>query len=311
MTTRPRSTAGVRTRTVHALASALASWALASCALASCALGCEPDPAPTAPEPAPPTGATVEEVVSASQGPLTLSVRNVAQDGWSGRLVVATLAAEGRALRVLPSPRPTPLSEIVAGVSPRQPFAAICGGFYDPSGAPMGLVRAGGVEHHALGERGGSGVLAITGGGARVEPATGFEGAGVTDALQSIDRLVVRGESVVGAGASDRRAARSAIALGEDGAVHLAVAFDERAVVAEDAAVITLGPGSAQTGPTLAQWAALLRADPAEGGLGARDALGLDGGFSTSLVVKSDARALSVIAARATINAILVAYPDG
>ena len=35
-------------------------------------------------------------------------------------------------------------------------------------------------------------------------------------------------------------------------------------------------------------------------------ALGLDGGYSTSLVVKSDTRALSVVAYRATINGLLV-----
>lgn len=269
--------------------------------------GCTPsEPEPTPDTPA--SSAQVEEVVSAEDGPLALSIREVSQEGWSGRMVVVRLRArDGRRVRVLPAERPTPLAELVAPTSPPQPFAAICGGFYDPSGDPMGLVRVDGREVSPLGENGGSGVFAVGEGDVRILRADGFDPAHYASAIQSIDRLVSRGESLVRSG-SDRRAARSAVAIAGSGELRFAVAFDTRAIASEDPARIELGPESARTGPTLAQWAELLRLDEAEGGVGATEALGLDGGYSTSLVVKSNTRALSVVATRATINGLLVTY---
>ena len=86
----------------------------------------------------------------------------------------------------------------------------------------------------------------------------------------------------------------------KDGVLYLVVAFDERAIASEEDARIVLDEDSGTTGPTLGEMAALLIA------IGARDALGLDGGFSTSLTVKSTRHALRIEAFRATINAILV-----
>ncbi|HJL17384.1 MAG TPA: phosphodiester glycosidase family protein [Sandaracinaceae bacterium LLY-WYZ-13_1] len=272
---------------------------------------CEPstDPAPEPRgSPAPPSEAAgVEEETRAAQDGLTLSIRRVAQDGWRGRLVVASLAPEvARAARVVPSDAPRPLRRIVAERAPPQPFAAIDGGFYDPHGDPMGLVRTGGVDRHPLTDGGGSGIFVLGDDGPRIVHRDAYDARGVREALQSIDRLVVDGRSVVGEGASDRRAARSAVALDADGALHLAVAFDDEAVVDEGPAHVALGVASGRTGPTLAQWAALLARDAEDGGVGAADALGLDGGFSTSMVVKSAARSLRVEAHRATIGAIVV-----
>ncbi len=244
---------------------------------------------------------------------MTMTVREVEGDGWRGRVVdVAFTNGRDRHLRILPSERPAPLSEIVARAHPPQPFAAIDGGFYDTDQRPMGLVRTGGVDHHPVGERGGSGVLYVEGGLPRIVHTEAYRPEpSVTEALQSIDRLVNRGASVVAPTASARRAARSAVAIDAAGAVHLVVAFDEAAVATEEAARIELGREATRTGPTIAEWAALLARDPAEGGVGATEALGLDGGFSTSLVVKSEAQSLTIVPYNATINAVLLTVNDG
>ena len=274
---------------------------LALLALVACTP--EPPPAPPAPD-----DTEIREQTHAEQSSMTLSVREVTQPGWHGRLVEVTFSAgAGRHVRVLPSARPAPLREIVAEASPPQPYAAIDGGFYDTRGEPMGLVRAGGADIHAVGEQGGSGIFLVEGNVPRIVHRDAYAPSErIPEALQSIDRLVNAGSSVVSPTASERRAARSAIAIDARGGLHLVIAFDERAVAHEEEARIELGPDATRSGPTIAQWAQLLRRPVEEGGVGARDALGLDGGFSTSLVVKSEARALSVVAHNATINGLLI-----
>ena len=273
-------------------------WKGAGLFLLAVTLGCEstPVPPPVGAEPPPPSG----------HSEMTLSVTEVTEPGWSGRVVVASFSnGADRQMRVLPSARPRPLQEIVAGVAPPQPFAAINGGFYETDGEPMGLVRAGGRERHGLGERGGSGVFYVSGAVPHIVHRDAYPSSEGGDALQSIDRLVAGGRSVVSEAASDRRAARSAVAIDAEGALHLVVAFDERAVETESEALIQLGDQSGRTGPTIAQMAALLLRSRDDGGVGAQDALGLDGGFSTSLVVKSEARALTIVPFHATINALV------
>jgi hypothetical protein len=264
----------------------------AACSLL--ALACEPE-RPREDEP--------EQVlvVRSEDGPLTLSVRTVSSDAWSGRVVVASYAQRGREVRVVPSEAPRSLDGIVGPIGARQPFAAIDGGFYDLSGAPMGLVRSAGRDVAPLRETGGSGVFLLEHGAPRIVHRDAYRASDdVTDAVQSIDRLVSGGRSLVSADASDRRAARSAIALDGGGTLHLVVAFDERAVAEEEAARIVLDEDSGTTGPTIGEMAQILV------DLGARDALGMDGGFSTSLTVKSTQRSLRIEAYRATINAVLV-----
>jgi hypothetical protein len=264
-------------------------------ALAMIALiGCETPPPP----PAPP--ALPEESVHAEDGPLSLSIRRIEQDAWSGRLIVATFAPRARTIRVVPSEGPRPLDAIVGPIGSPQPFAAIDGGFYDLEGAPMGLVRTGGEDVARLREGGGSGVFFVDDAPHIVHRDAYRPTRAIREAVQSIDRLVADGASLVSPNASDRRAARSAIAISADGALHLVVAFDQRAIALEEDARIVLDEDSGTTGPTLGEMAALLIS------IGARDALGLDGGLSTSLTVKSAEHALRVEAFRATINAILV-----
>jgi hypothetical protein len=262
-----------------------------------------PRPTPAAP----PAEIAIDETVRTADGPMTLSMQRVAAEGWSGRLVVASFAPEGRSVRVVPSERAQPLDAIVGPLSPRQPFAAIDGGFYDLHGEAMGLVRTGGRDVHPLTAEGGSGVLVIEGRRARIVHRDAYDSAeGIGEAVQSIDRLAEGGRVLVGTEASLRRAARSAVAIDADGGVHLVVAFDERSIAREEEARIVLDEDSATTGPTLREMAELLVRAREDGGVGARDALGLDGGFSTSLTVKSAARALRVEAFRGTSSAVLV-----
>lgn len=60
------------------------------------------------------------------------------------------------------------------------------------------------------------------------------------------------------------------------------------------------------TGMSLAAWADLLARPVADGGLGATAALGLDGGYSTSMAIHVGELDLDLVAHRATINALRV-----
>ncbi len=242
------------------------------------------------------------ETLHAEHDGMTLSVRQVTGEGWSGRLVVVAFASpHERHVRVVPSESPRPLDAILGATRPAQPYAAIDGGFYDVDSEPMGLVRTDGVDVRALSENGGSGVFLTEGGRPRIVHRSEYVASEqVREGLQSIDRLVHEGRSLVSPHASPRRAARSAVAIDGDGKLLLVVAFDDRSVVREEEARIELGSQSGQLGPTFGEMAELLVL------AGARDALGLDGGISTALTVKSSVRSLRIDGFRGTINSIVV-----
>lgn len=229
-------------------------------------------------------------------------------NGWSGTVVVASFPKGGYDVRVLPSPKPAPLDTILAADPVAAPFAAIDGGFYDREGQPMGLVRTGGRDVAPLRKGGGSGVFVYTDGVAHVVHRDRFTAG--TEALQSIDRIVSGGASLVRDKPGSRRAARSAVALDAAGGLHLVVAYDQRAVVSQREGEVQLGPHSASSGPTLAQMATLLTRSPGAGGVQAEEALGMDGGISTALTVDNGAQSLHVRPFNATINALAV-QPSG
>lgn len=125
-------------------------------------------------------------------------------------------------------------------------------------------------------------------------------------AVQSIDRLVDEGRSLVRETSTARRAARSALAIDRQKRLHFVVAFDERAIDRDEGGQIALNTQSGSTGPTLSEMAELLLRRPADGGIGAWTALGLDGGYSTNIEFKdADDHVFRVAAYRATINAIV------
>ena len=231
---------------------------------------------------------------------LRVSQRAIAVDGGPGRLIVVEVPPMA-VVEVVPVWAPSALQAFVE-VAPGRACAAINGGFYDLQGAMGWVVHAGG-EVAPLRATGGSGVLVIDGEGARIVHRDDAKGR-PREALQSIDRLVDGGRSVVGAGARPDADARSAVGLRGDGTMVFAVVFADAAVVREDGGRVELGPASSTTGLSLAAWAELLARPVAEEGLGVVTALNLDGGYSTSLVVNVGGVELEVVAHGATINAL-------
>lgn len=226
--------------------------------------------------------------------------RPIAVEGGPGRLIVVELPASAR-IEVLPSPEPGPLQDLAPPI-PGSACAAINGGFYDSRGA-MGWVQHAGREHATLRSSGGSGVLVITADGPRIAHRDDVLGD-PQEALQSIDRLVVGGQSVVGPRARPDADARSAVAIRRDGTVVFALVFSELAVEREAPGRVELDARSSSTGLGLSAWAELLARPVADGGLGVDSALNLDGGYSTSASIHVGSFDLEVLAHGATINAL-------
>lgn len=224
-----------------------------------------------------------------------------------GRLWILTIDPARASLGVLPSTRPTPLSSLTGGL--QGDFVAINGGFYDEANRPMGLVVSAGAEHARLRRGGGSGVFFVKGG----EPGIVHRREDILlhpldEAVQSIDRLVDESEVLVRLREGLPHDARSAVAIDWLGRVHLVAAVDERSIASAHGNRVQLGPETTATGPTLWQLADFLARPVLAGGLGARVALNLDGGFSTALQARIRGETLSVSGYRGTINA-LVARP--
>ncbi len=233
--------------------------------------------------------------------------RPVAVEGGPGRLVVVEVPVGAR-VEVVPSSEPRALQELAPAIA-GSACAAINGGFYDSRGA-MGWVRHDGRDAAALRPWGGSGLLTVGPEGAKIVHQDDVVGA-PSEGLQSIDRVVADGRSVVGPRARPDADARSAVAIRGDGTVLFALLFAEQAVVHETAGRVELGARSSSTGLSLAAWAELLARPVADGGLGAATALNLDGGYSTSASIHVGSFDLEVLAHGATINALRVcAGPD-
>lgn len=176
------------------------------------------------------------------------------------------------------------------------PWAAINGGFYDPEGRAMGLVVSGGRERSAFVRGGGSGVFFVGPAGPAVVHRDAWK-PGPAEALQSIDRLVDEGRSLV-----KRRegplAARSAVAVGADRLWLLALAGEQSVVPLSDGARLDATAGNGLPLGVFAEW--IVRST------GAITALNLDGAVSTQLAVRTSAGAFRVRGERGTINAIVL-----
>ena len=255
-----------------------------------------------APAPAPALDVTTDGV-RFHQTALTLA-------GGPGRLLVAEFPPTAP-LEVLPASAPRPLASII-GAPDGRACAAINGGFYSAGGADdrgaMGWVVHAGEEAAPLRPGGGSGVLLVDATATRIVHRDGAAGR-PREALQSIDRLVDAGRSLVGPNARPDPDARSAVALRADGTVIFAVVFADVAVARERPGRVELGPASSSTGLSLAAWAELLARPVADGGLGALTALNLDGGYSTSMAIHIGDVHLDVVAHAATINALRACAP--
>lgn len=167
------------------------------------------------------------------------------------------------------------------------------GGFYDDEA--MGLVVHGGVVHAPLTDVGGSGVLqSSAGGGITIVHRTAWS-PGPSEALQSIDRLVDEGVSLVKRREGVPETSRVAIGRDATGIVAV-VAAGEQSTIRK--------PGRMELGASehegLPLWAfADLLVE-----LGVRQAVNLDGGISTEANVVVDGRRFVVTGGIGTINAV-------
>ncbi len=219
------------------------------------------------------------------------------QLGWrvaerTGVAWAARVPRDGR-LTVKPSDDVRTLSELTVGETGA--WAAINGGFYEDG--PMGLVVSDGVEQHPLAERGGSGVVEFDPMPVGVVHRDAWK-PGAKQALQSIDRLVDAGASLVKPREGAHLDARSAVAVSADGVWVVAAVANESVVAGSDGVklVRTVGHGLA-----LSEFADLLVA-----GLHAEQALNLDGAVSTQMVVSIPPWRWMVAGERGTINGVVV-----
>lgn len=211
----------------------------------------------------------------------------------AGRAWRVRVPLPGRA-SIAPSEDVVPFSELLP--TDQGPWAAVNGGFYERG--PMGLVVSGGVEHNPLSARGGSGVFQWTPAGPRIVHRTAWT-PGAPEAVQSIDRLVDAGRSLVKARPDARSAARSAVAISAD-ALWLVV-------LADDASIHELPGVGVQLEDTVVLGLPLWTfAEYLVQELGAQTALNLDGAISTQLAVSTSTGGYAVRGERGTINAVVV-----
>ena len=223
--------------------------------------------------------------------------------------------AHGKAWRVhVPLPgrvqvRPSPTGGVVpfSDLLPTDagPWAALNGGFYERG--PMGLVVSDGIEVSPLSSRGGSGVFSWGPAGPAVVHRTAWH-AGAPQALQSIDRLVDAGKSLVKRKEAARSAARSAVAI-SDGQLWLVALADDDSI---DPLPGGAGPGEGgvQLHDTVVIGLPLwIFADYLVDQLGARSALNLDGAISTQLLVRTPGHSFEVRGENGTIDSVVIRPP--
>ena len=240
-----------------------------------------------------------EERFTLSAGEVPVAVR-AARAGRRSLIVVRAEIPPTADFRVEPSERPRALASIVG----RLEGVAINGGFYDTEGRALDLVRSAGRTIRPLRQSGGSGVLVHDESGFRIVHRDADIPEAAPNALQSIDRIVAEGRSLIGPNARPERDARSAVATFADGSARFYAIFSTEAIAREacesTSCVFELDEASTTSGLSLAELADHLLSE------GARAALNLDGGFSTSFEARGGGRHLQVIAHGATINALVV-----
>ncbi len=234
-----------------------------------------------------------EPLVLADDGGLRLEAQRWRDDGASGQLWRVRVP-RGGAAEVRAGEGIVPLASLAP--TDAGPWALINGGFYDEALRPMGLVVRDGVEVAPLRQGGGSGIFAVDEGGARIVHRDDY-GGGARQALQSIDRLVDAGASVVRSRNPDR-AARAAVALTDEAMWLIVAAGDESIRRVDDGVWLRQ---TARRGLPLGAFASYLVAE-----LGADTALNLDGGGSVNLSVRTEALSLDILGERGTCNGLLL-----
>lgn len=219
-----------------------------------------------------------------------------------GRLWLVSLPVDA-AVRVIPAPEPARLTDLIppdAG-----PMAAINGGFYDTRGRPLGAVISRGRVHNQGRAGGGSGVLIVSDTGPGIVPYPRFadQADQVREALQSIDRIIADGHSVVRVGAPGGYGVRSAVAIAGDRLLF--------AVAAADWGIREVAQGIDLRWPALMGLPLWAFAELLVEASGAEAALNLDGGDSTQLIVRGRGFEFHINSGGRTINGILVSPAAG
>jgi hypothetical protein len=174
---------------------------------------------------------------------------------------------------------------------------AINGGFFDLDRTPMGLVIADGIEVAPLRRAGGSGILEVRDGKPRILHHSEFS-PGANQALQSIDRIVAGGRSLVRQRPGARLAARAAVAMSAELIWFVLAASDE--LWPTTAAETTLHAAAARGLPL---WAL---ADYLVSVLGAQDGLNLDGSVSAQMAARIGDYELGIKGIGMTVNALVM-----
>ena len=210
-------------------------------------------------------------------------------------------------LDVVPYPTVQPFTAFLPGASPGEPatpWVAINGGFYEHSalgGAKaMGLVVSDGAVATPWSEGGGSGIATYGPEPVQILHRTAWT-PGAAEAVQSIDRIVDAGKSLVNKRPGKRAAARSAIAVGADHVWLVAAVAD---------ASLSETPEGARLRGTVAQGLPLWAFAQVLVDLGATEALNLDGAISTSMAASLGGQDWLLQGEAGTIN-VLVMRPAG
>lgn len=230
----------------------------------------------------------------AAEGGLIVERQAWQFDGVTGSAWRARTALPGR-IRVIPSSGVSRFAQFIP--DDPGPWAIINGGFYDVDGRAMGVVVADGETFSPFRRGGGSGVFQVTQEGPRIIHRSEFK-PGVIQALQSIDRIIDNGRSLVNPRLNARSTARAAVVITDKELIFVVVAQDES--VSGKGDDVRLGITSRLGLPLWAFSDYLLRST------GAREALNLDGSVSTQFAARLAGRDIRVRGVRGTVNALIM-----
>ena len=217
--------------------------------------------------------------------------------GISGFAWRARTPVPGR-VRVIPSDHVSSLDQFLP--KDEGPWAIINGGFYDIDGKAMGVVVADGKVNSPFRLGGGSGIFEVTKQGPRIIHRSDYI-PGALQVLQSIDRIIAKGKSLVNRRTEARATARSAVAITDDELFFIVLAQDESIVGGGDNVQLSFTSGYG-----LPLWAFseyVLRSTAANA------ALNLDGSISTQFAARIGGREIRVRGLGGTINALIM-RPD-
>jgi Phosphodiester glycosidase len=198
-------------------------------------------------------------------------------------------------VRVIPSDHVNSLDQFLP--KGEGSWAIINGGFYDVDGKAMGVVVADGKLNAPFRLGGGSGIFEVTKHGPRIIHRSTYV-PGASQALQSIDRIIAQGKSLVNRRTEARATARSAVAITDDELFFIVLAQDESIVGRGDNVQLSF---TSRYGLPLWAFSEYILKSTA-----ANAALNLDGSISTQFAAHIGDREIRVRGLGGTINALVM-----